>query len=1210
SVDDILVDAQKTVADVIEFFVGKENAPDYVLSIRCLEVSVDVAASSTDVLSGDLKFNLHFAVVHRTDDSRSVGKVLALQWKFGESAVSNINNVATALTSPLPPDLTGCRIPPKSASFSNIILSINDAPIVYAGDLSETLPATFGEPVNVESTWTVTDPALYEVTIDLGQGRDYVEVWQHTRITEATKTVRIPPNLRYDADGAGVDDDGVGRFVITATLRVAGKDTPLKTLQLPVVVSDDSTVGHRINLLNTPSGNVFEGDRPAVSSTFTLRAGETKARSWFEVRVGDDGATFRVGGQDVSDFKFGQRTHNVAYDPRTWPNTGTITTERFALPVLRWDSETEQTILTHVVEYGNGAGAIRDRTSFVFNVQDDTPYFTQICSEDLCLDRDGSGPLLVASPDTRMLVGLIDPGLIEGSRDGVTRANLREQVDNPYIVTMDGGIAGGLSLFGGEDLFRLASGRLSGLSYEYDLSRPELRDYEPGIHWVSWGVGCWSCPGTSTIEAPLLVVENNDEWKPNRASIPEGRSGWYSTAIATFDEFEGACGAVNFVVRAGAQSEFIEFAVVDSARPFDLAAAKNRVKVTDRTFGTPSDLVVANGVASWTTVPNQKYYIGVTDDHDQGSGACKSNRPHFTSIFQVELTRQPAAPVNDAFSRRVVLETQDSPFGRLPFSSVDLTRATTGAFEAARIPSCWSDGAQNTVFYEYWIPGGKPDRPVLAEAIPFSDEFGVLPPDAQLAVYQLNDDDSVGPEVGCSNASSNPWVDDVWAADGLSAHPVVAFTAKSTERYVIVVDTEGPAGRIDVRVSLPGQLDPIGIAGGGVVRLNTSQGLTKAETKGTLPCAPGSVTRVGAVAWRASTNAPVRVTTTGSAVLGVVKIGENGVADGWPDALGSAGTVNIACGATSAGGLDLTPVQGQQYVFLLGTAGSADVEVTVATTGEAFELPVGAAAGNRAGYWMVDVDGRIYAFGDGQLIVPTGARAPVTSSTVKVLENPSGVGLWVLEVNGTVHALGGAPHYGNVDTSALLAGEVPATMAATPGGKGYYVFTSKGRVLVFGDAVHHGDLVQLGLAEVLRGDIVDSSALTDGSGYYMVGSDGGIFAFGAAEFAGSIPQVVAGPLVSPVNGLVADPDGRGYWLVAGDGGVFAFDAPFVGSLPGVLPPGTQLASPVNGLVPFGDGYMMVAGDGGIFNFSSTEFLGSLGGQVIPSPIVGVAPVRG
>jgi len=1090
------------------------------------------------------------------------------------------------------------------------LLSINDSPIVYAGDLSETLPAEFGKAINVESQWVVTDPARYEVTIDIGQGQEYVEEWLHTKITEATKTIRVPSELRYEADGAGVDDTGVGRFVLTATLRVAGKDTPLKTLQLPVVVSNGSTVGHNINLLNTPSGDVFEGDRPVVSSTFALRVGETTARSWFEVRVGDDGATFRVGDTDHTTFTFGQQSHNVSYDARTWPNTATITTPSIFIPAVKWNSVTEQTTLTHVVEYGTGAGAIRDTTSFVFNVHDDTPFFTQICVEDVCLDRDGDGPLLVATPDTRMQVGIIDPGLIETTRDGIARGTFPEHIDNPYIVTMDGGTAGGLSLFGGTEMFQLSGGSLTGLSYEYDLSRPELGGYEPGVHWVSWGVGCWNCPGTSTIEAPLLVVEDNDEWKFDRASIPEGRSGWYSTTIATFAEFEGGCGAVNFVVRAGADSEFIEFSVVDSVRPFDLAAVTNRVRVTDSIFDVPSDLVVRDGVASWTTVPGEKYYVGVTDDHDRGSGACRFNKALVTSIFQVEVSREPAAPVNDAFSGRVLLQEQDSPFGRLPFSSVDLTRATTGAFEAARIPSCWSDGAQHTAFFEYWIPGAMPDRPVLAEAIPFSAEFGVLPPDAQLAVYRLNDDDSVGAEVGCSNQSSNPWVGDVWAADGLTAHPIVAFTATGQERYVIVVDTEGPGGRVDVRVSLPGQLDPVGITGDGVARLNTSQGLTKAETQGTLPCAPGSVTRVGAVAWRATSNAPIRVTTAGSAVLGVVKVGEAGVAAGWPDALGTAGTVNIACGATSAGGLDLTPVQGQQYVFLLGTAGNADVEVTVTTTGDPFELPVGAAAGDRVGYWMVDLDGRIYAFGYGQIIVATGSKAPVTTPTVKVLENPSGVGLWVLEANGTVHALGGAPHHGNVDTSALLAGEVPATMAATPGGNGYFVFTSKGRVLVFGDATHRGDLVQLGLAEILRGDIVDSSALTDGSGYYMVGADGGIFAFGAAEFAGSVPQVVAGPLVSPVNGLVADPDGRGYWLVAGDGGVFAFDAPFVGSLPGVLPPGTQLASPVNGLVPFGDGYMMVAGDGGIFNFSSTEFLGSLGGQILPAPIVGVAPVPG
>ncbi len=224
-------------------------------------------------------------------------------------------------------------------------------------------------------------------------------------------------------------------------------------------------------------------------------------------------------------------------------------------------------------------------------------------------------------------------------------------------------------------------------------------------------------------------------------------------------------------------------------------------------------------------------------------------------------------------------------------------------------------------------------------------------------------------------------------------------------------------------------------------------------------------------------------------------------------------------------------------------------------------------------------------------------------------EDPEADAVGVLERNGTVHALGGATHHGNVDTGAFLPGETVATMAATPGGRGYTVFTDRGRALVFGDARHHGDLVDLGLAEVLNGPIVDSTALEDGSGYLMVATDGGVFAFGAAEFAGSIPGVLApgATLNSPVNALVADPDGAGYWMVAGDGGVFAFDAPFVGSVPGVLAAGVNLNSPVNGMVPYGNGYLMVASDGGVFNFASDlDFLGSLGGQQLPAPIVGIA----
>ena len=50
-------------------------------------------------------------------------------------------------------------------------------------------------------------------------------------------------------------------------------------------------------------------------------------------------------------------------------------------------------------------------------------------------------------------------------------------------------------------------------------------------------------------------------------------------------------------------------------------------------------------------------------------------------------------------------------------------------------------------------------------------------------------------------------------------------------------------------------------------------------------------------------------------------------------------------------------------------------------------------------------------------------------------------------------------------------------------------------------------------------------------------------------------------LVAPIAGIVPTPSNDGYWLVAVDGGVFAYgDAPFLGSTGG-----TVLESPVVGL---------------------------------------------
>ncbi|MGB7051003.1 MAG: hypothetical protein WBG41_05490, partial [Acidimicrobiales bacterium] len=80
------------------------------------------------------------------------------------------------------------------------------------------------------------------------------------------------------------------------------------------------------------------------------------------------------------------------------------------------------------------------------------------------------------------------------------------------------------------------------------------------------------------------------------------------------------------------------------------------------------------------------------------------------------------------------------------------------------------------------------------------------------------------------------------------------------------------------------------------------------------------------------------------------------------------------------------------------------------------------------------------------------------------------------------------------------------------------------------------------------------------------------------------------------------PNLTGYQLVASDGGLFAFNAPFYGSMGG-----QHLNAPIVGMavVPDSGGYYEVASDGGIFAFNA-PFQGSTGGLVLNKPVVGMA----
>ncbi|MEM9606463.1 MAG: hypothetical protein AAGA99_03505 [Actinomycetota bacterium] len=247
-------------------------------------------------------------------------------------------------------------------------------------------------------------------------------------------------------------------------------------------------------------------------------------------------------------------------------------------------------------------------------------------------------------------------------------------------------------------------------------------------------------------------------------------------------------------------------------------------------------------------------------------------------------------------------------------------------------------------------------------------------------------------------------------------------------------------------------------------------------------------------------------------------------------------------------------------------------------------------------YRLLDRTGRVYSFptdpGD-----PGGAPGKLFGDAVDILTTPTGEGYWILDEEGSVQAVGDAPDLGELDPAVLLPDERAATLSGTPDGAGYWIATDRGRVVSFGTAAGFEDLVDLGIADVLNGPIVDSVATPAGDGFYLLGSDGGVFGLGNARFYGSMGGA---RLNAPVNAIVADPDGQGYWLVANDGGVFAFSATFEGSMGGV-----PLNAPIVGMVPYGDGYLMVAADGGVFVFSDLPFLGSLGDEPPIDPVVAI-----
>jgi hypothetical protein len=293
-----------------------------------------------------------------------------------------------------------------------------------------------------------------------------------------------------------------------------------------------------------------------------------------------------------------------------------------------------------------------------------------------------------------------------------------------------------------------------------------------------------------------------------------------------------------------------------------------------------------------------------------------------------------------------------------------------------------------------------------------------------------------------------------------------------------------------------------------------------------------------------------------------------------------------------AGRFTSAPRTHKVSLLALALLAVAYCSIAIVTSALTTRGPHSAGASSVPGEWLVDSNGGVFSMGGAPFYGSAGSQR-LTAPVVGMAPTSNGGGYWEDASDGGIFAYGDAPFFGSMGGKHLNAPIVG--MAATPDGKGYWEVASDGGIFSFGDANFYGSTGGLRL----NAPIVGMETTSDGKGYWLVASDGGIFNYGDAGFFGSTGSI---RLHQPVVGMAATPDGGGYWMAARDGGVFSFgDAPFYGATPALdLAPVSAITA-----TPDGKGYWEAATDGAVYPHGDAASFGA-NGMSLSEPVVGAA----
>ena len=232
---------------------------------------------------------------------------------------------------------------------------------------------------------------------------------------------------------------------------------------------------------------------------------------------------------------------------------------------------------------------------------------------------------------------------------------------------------------------------------------------------------------------------------------------------------------------------------------------------------------------------------------------------------------------------------------------------------------------------------------------------------------------------------------------------------------------------------------------------------------------------------------------------------------------------------------------------------------------------VGVATAPGGGYWAALAGGTVLPVGRAASFGEPADRvgSATWDETTAIASDPAAPGYWLLDADGNVQAFGAARSFGSRSLHDAVA------IAGSPGGEGYWVVTSLGHVFAFGGAPWVGSAADRHLAS----PVVGIASAPSGRGYWLVTRQGQVLGYGDVAATSSEPAVAPG---ASVVGVAVAPGGGGLWLATSAGAVLTTgDASWHGDADGELH-----GAAVVGFAGSGQGYWMLASDGEVWSFDA------------------------